>query len=634
MADERPRFKLEFGGSVERKVGQAAIDPATFRDLRNVNLFAGKMGVRKGLTRTQLMADGTHVIAEHPLRGRAKLMVVTWNSGTAATSLWLCDHDGTNPFLITNTLITGGSGLGFVGAEMPRIIMADLYDRVFIAHDEPILWKRAYTQIFSFEHNRLLDPVFTPGDVAFTDETGASYRPKFRGVKRHLNYLVGWGFGAPNLVDPLDTSTMDRGEVLRISGPGIPTVFDARHYFLVGARGEPIIMCDPAANILLVKKPTENFKLNGYDRQTFGISPDVDAFGQVVSRLSVTVGGVNYFWSHAGPRRSNGGESVDLAVPLDLGGPAPDSLAASADAETAFACYDPDEREVIFCFGQWAYVLHLAEEPTLKWSFRKYAVALFAGVVSHSEAVLLTAGVPLGTVRFDTVTAPPVGFFLAGSDYLRYWIETLGTFGPWDSIEYWAKEIGVASAWHRTNIAFAERAYSANERGWKNLDAGMKYDLAVRIVRSAVPGATYTNANPALWPAAAVLIAHATAHTTLPVPVTDFDNPDPLVAFPPGYSYDPVSKMLFVGLDALPTGSDSFVDFDVDGADGVGGWTPLPVLSEGDSPVTAYGHNTPGHQILTIDATAMDTFTRDVRIRRKTVHDTTAYLTLLGVVFV
>lgn len=617
MAD-RPRFKLEFGGSVERKAGQAAIDPSTFRDLRNVNLFAGRMGVRKGLTRTQVLTFGDRIIAEHPLRGRAKLAVVSWNSTSGQAALWICDHDGTNPVQITGALLDAA----FAGDPQPRIIMADLYDRLFIAHDEPLYWRRSTTKIFSFTTNTITD-IF---DTGFTDENGDEISPKFRGVKRHLNYLVGWGWGTAD--------DGDRGEVLRISGPGEPTVFDMRHYFLVGARGEPIIMCDPAADILLVKKSTDTFRLNGYDRQTFGITPADPQFGQIVSKLSVTVGGVNYFWSHVGARRSGGAESVDLAVPLDLGGPPPDALVTSIDAETAFACYDPDEREVIFCFGQWAYVLHLAEEPTLKWSFRKYAIALYAGTISFSQAVANMEGAPTGTaIVFTGIT--PDGFSAAGPDYLEWWLETVGTFGPWDMIEFWVKENG--GAWERGNLVEAERAYSRQVR-ITGLQAGWTYDFAMRIVRSALPNALYTNVDPSLWPAASVVVGNVNAETVLSIAEEDFSGE--LVPFPPGYvwrdaaTYGTPEDMLVLPVVGLPNDSDEKVVWEAEVSDGVGGWIPVTayVVTNG---LSAYINSTDDHDAVNLEVTAFAGLTRDVRIRRTTalVVPITSWLDFLGVVF-
>jgi hypothetical protein len=87
---------------------------------------------------------------------------------------------------------------------------------------------------------------------------GTSYPAKFRGVAKHLEYVVGWGYGTH-----LDE---DRGEVLRVSKPGEPTTFVPEHYLLFGQQGDPIIGGGLVNGEFCVQKIAQSFKLVGYDR--------------------------------------------------------------------------------------------------------------------------------------------------------------------------------------------------------------------------------------------------------------------------------------------------------------------------------------------------------------------------------
>jgi len=118
----------------------------------------------------------------------------------------------------------------------------------------------------------------------------------------------------------------------------------------------------------MVFKETETHQIFGYSPDTFGIRPADTLFGCVSSRLAVSVAGTVFFWSVQGPRVTVGGESIDLAVPLDLDGSDPATLVVESDVENAFAEYDPATRTVQFVWGRRVYALSIRDPSKPRWS--------------------------------------------------------------------------------------------------------------------------------------------------------------------------------------------------------------------------------------------------------------------------
>lgn len=559
---DRPRVPIPFGGGLDRESGILVVDRTSYADLRNWHVAAGKMELRRGLERIAALT-GTHVVAIHPVRARALGVALAYDFASGQVRLYVTDADGGSP-----------DDKGVVaevdpGSLPPRFLLADVNDRVFIAHDEPSLVKRYPTVIYNV------------ATEALEDFASPFFATAFRGVQRHLNYLVAWGYGTSS--DP------DRPETLRISMPGQPKIFNPQHYFLVGQQGEAILKCDAVGKVLGIKKLTDSYQLIGYNRANFDVIPLDPNFGQMSSRLSVSVSGVNYFWSEAGPRRTGGGESEDLALPLNLGGPSPDALAAAGDTETAFALYDADKREVAFVFGQWAYVLHLMDESNLRWSYRQYGVALFAGGTLYESVVGSAVTPPAATVTL-------VAFVSSESGAMTWSWTVSGTTDPGDQIEWWVREkVGpVANTWtrHFVELVAGRSAATTEVTG---LFAGEPSDWAVRMARSGVPGPLYASSNPLDWPAAARHIADPLAVTELPDPIVT------RTVFYNGTASDTL-KIIYQAFDGWYT----HISHHVEVSDGAGGWTVAAVTGDIEPTVTANP----------VDAFAG--LTRDVRIRRVT----------------
>lgn len=189
------------------------------------------------------------------------------------------------------------------------------------------------------------------------------------GVVEHLGaYLAVWGYGSE-----IET----RGDLVRMSMPGQPTVFRLQHYDSFGQEGDDVVNCSSIGRGgLLVRKGEETWVQTGTDRSNFGkfqLDPKVGIAGP---RLAVVVDGGSVAWTHLGPRLCLGNIPVDLAIPLALYASAPSDLPDAGEARLGFACHLPDRNELRFHFERRYYAFHLVKK---QWSYGEMAVAPTCG---------------------------------------------------------------------------------------------------------------------------------------------------------------------------------------------------------------------------------------------------------------
>jgi hypothetical protein len=457
------------------------VQPTTFADLRNVHLRQGKAELRSGLSALSTFPAGTAIAGIHSIRSRNAGVVLTYDTVSGEVTLWLTDADGLNP-------VNRGVVMQVPTGMTPRLLMADAYDRLFIAHDEADYASRAPTVVYNAAANAV-EP-FQWGTDPDTLVPMADIR--FRGVTRHLNYLIGWGWG--------DEADPDRPETLRISLPGEPNKFQRAHYFLVGARGDALIKADTVGQVCSLRKDTEIYELFGYDRATFGVRPADMLFGQVSSRLSVVAGDRVYFWSQSGPRVVLGnGASADLALPLDLGGPPPDALASAIETETAFAAYDAEKREVLFVFSRWCYVLHL-EQTDGQWSFRVFGVPLScAGIIYKSVVGTLLVAEAWAEQR-SVLFAPPHAMPEVSAS-VTLDVDLLGVVHGGEQLQWWGKDVLTNTWTQRSSQGLTPNQLTAVQS--LGLQPGVSNTIACRVTRVGRPMPAYTSPNPDAWPATA-----------------------------------------------------------------------------------------------------------------------------------
>lgn len=367
---ERPRVPLVFGQGLDRETGSMAVEPASFEDLRNVHLGAGKAEIRQGNKPTVATPAGVDaVLAYHWLRSQNIIIAITLINATRVVELWLMALDGST---ITKVGTVWTLPVGFA---FPKVVLADSYDIVMIAHDEATYANRQVTRYY--------DPnAGTINDLALDfNRDAVAVAVKFRGVVRHLAYIFGWGYGSEV------AGQGDRPEIVRCCLPQEPLAWQPEHYWLAGQRNEPVLACSPTGDSLAVRKANESHVIFGYDRATFGIKPLDLKHGAIAARLSITIGTDNHFWSLDGPRVSSGGPSVDLAIPLAVQEAAVSGKATALTPSEGFAVYHAPRRELWYVFGQWAYVLNMKDEQNPLWSYHEFDQDVNAGVLCFAAQV-------------------------------------------------------------------------------------------------------------------------------------------------------------------------------------------------------------------------------------------------------
>lgn len=356
---ERRKTTLQFGQGLDRETGVMATQPGSMEDLRNVYLRRGKLVVRKGVESKLQFTDTdgnpiTHVLAGQPIRGlRIGLVVGYQGDDTVADAgkVFIYRLDATAS--VQRRLVFGSDPANPewftvsdpANADPPSIITAESFGKAFFAHDTFAQNDREPTLVY--------DP-FTGSDLdtmsADLDVDGTEGKIRFRGVASHLDYLFGWGYG---------TETDPRPEMLRVSRPGAPTLYDPNHYFIIGSRRDAIVTAAPAGSRLVVLKENELHVVEGSGQHNFGSIKRDSQFGCIGTRLAVSIRGQVLFWSVDGPRASSGGASELIATPLDLKGFEPADLPSVPSIEDGFAEYIPEEQIALWVFGQRAYALNL-----------------------------------------------------------------------------------------------------------------------------------------------------------------------------------------------------------------------------------------------------------------------------------
>lgn len=497
MAD---KILLPFGSGLDRDVGVIAADREAMRDLRNVYLRRGRIELRRGLAPTDPVSADAAIIGIFPIRSQGIGAVLTWNPDDATVKLYHVTGAGDTATLVGTVWTLPG------GSAVPSVIAADSYDRLFIAHDADYGTRQA-TRVYNVGTSAITDL------TADLDRSGVAETIRFRGVVRWLNYIIGWGYGTG--------ADEDRPEIIRASLPGEPELYDPEHYWLAGQRGDPVLSCGPAGDILDARKASEGWRITGYDRRTFAIQPGDQHFGIAAPRLAVTVKGARYFWSEDGPRVTTGGLSTDLALPLDLDGPSVADLVAAGATANGFAVYLPQQREVQFVFGERAYVYSLDAE---EWSYREYGRNLFAGGILYdadevggigpeSEAVI-------GSIAFAFEPSPVLHTASKQRATIDYTVA--GTVLGGEQVEVWVRphieesvEDNAANVWRLANtIAMNPAGGTATA----DVIHGQEFDVALRVKKSGLPGVGYASADPLTWPATAYTID---VQAPLPAPVLE-----------------------------------------------------------------------------------------------------------------
>lgn len=464
MPDERT--PMPFGQGLDRASGLMVVDPASMADLRNVLLYDGKAQARRGFGAASALINIAtdpmdDVLALYPFRAKGKTVAAAWLTADRKVEIFAAGSTGGGaaPIDAADADSTWFTADAIVGA--PLITMAESYLKMFMAHyfhpyKPSMAVLRAPTKYY--------DPAGAIGSRLLAlnvDLGGGAEDICFAGVCTYLNYMVGWGYG--NKTQP------DRPEIVRVSLPGDPTSWVAGHYFIAGVRGDPVVACGPAGSVLSVFKESETYEIRGTDRTTFGIIGPVDYFGQAGPRLGVTVGHTRYFWSLQGPRMTTGGQSADIALPLDLAAPQPSDLVAAGVVTYGFAEYDPDYRRVLFFFPSdsgsqtLVYVLHVRDPKNLRMSYDVIGKRIRCAAVYYSAQAQVPSAYPdatgLGAVSIggNHATLRHLNNGNDGDENVQYWMRvaplTPGTLAI-DAVD--AKKFRIGAGQYTINGAYLD----------------------------------------------------------------------------------------------------------------------------------------------------------------------------------
>lgn len=495
-------------GPVDRESGVFNSPRGATRDLRNVLLRGGTLHMRRGMdgiSGTFTGAGGavaTDVLGIEYLAISNTAVVVTYSRITGEVAVFLVNGDGTG----TPEYLGTWWHFDWDGSTLPVVSMAESGNKVFMAHDEPVVENRAPTFAYSPQGGIVITGSYgeTFGPLrAYWDTGSTDDQIYFRGVVAYLDYLVGWGWGDN------DTS---RPEIVRISLPGEPIIggptnkgyagFEPGHWVIAGSRGSPVISCVPAGNGLLLLKPDSAYPLVGTSPASFGVGPAVDQnFGIIGPNLWVNINNRAYIWTHEGPKVSSGGPLEDMALPLDLDGPAPDGDDHSHIHSGGFGVYIPKSRVALFVFDHWVYALDV-DAGSGGWSYWALGVSLRSAKVLYQGAVSSLrdpiAGPTVIAVTGETDTTITVDLDITGhegGEKIQVWARDLSG-NEW--VQHTYDEITLADP---GDPAPTEATIEVTE-----LEFATAYELAFRYDIQGVVHENYEG-SPDTWPAASRVAA-------------------------------------------------------------------------------------------------------------------------------
>jgi hypothetical protein len=522
-----PFVKIPFELGLDRETGAMSVSPPSMEDLRNVFLHEGKILMRRGFLEKLTLVDDaantmTHVVAGQALRGDRVAIVVGYNDVNGEVHAFVVDQSALTATHIGEWTSQDYTGVTQIfplaaGSPPPRVSMAEVGGRVFMAHDQVVTSQRARTVFYTslsigtpptgnsiYFHPDGVTPIAYPTETsgaleALTtdfDEAGGTPTEEvfFRGVARHLAYLFGWGWGSYIGTPALE----DRLELVRFSKPGEPTLVTFYDYAVIGDRTDPVVRCMPvgppdASGSLLCFKETETYDIRGSSPATFGVFLLDQLYGLEVSRNAVNVSGHVFFWSNEGPRVFTGRRpSESLEIPLELLHPEPLTLVAEGPLVDSFAAYVPNYRIVLFVFGQRVYALTIRVSGSWKWSYWELGFTpVSAWWMPPTGSGLLTPPTgfpsnPVASAITDTTANLTVtNNSQTGNEILEVWVKPQST-----------------TAWS-LNSSHAVTAAASQVVPLTGLRPGETHDLAVRYRRGAFYTVGYTDPSPAAWPGTA-----------------------------------------------------------------------------------------------------------------------------------
>ena len=480
---ERQRIPLPFGGGMDRQTGVMIIEPSSFEYLWNVHLYAGKAELRRGIdpVSSTFQTDGgtamTHILAGVALQSRNIGIIVGYESAGRTLHVFSVNGDlsGTPRYIQQ-----WGDALSVDAKDPPAIIAVEGNECVFLAHAEPQLFLRQSTVYYDLASVSLKNMT-----ADWAADAGSDTNIRFSGVMTYLDYLIGWGFG---------TNSEDHPEYVRVSVPQDQKTFEPEHFWMVGQRGVPVQCCAESLGGVVAMQKTRSSRLVGTSWLDFGLVTADLLFGCAGPRLAINYEGELYVWTLEGLRKTVGGPFGDMAAPLDLRGEEPtDVKARRGDIVDGFCYYLPRRAELIWQFGEIAYVLHLHDPNYPRLSYRDFgkstyycAFTLYGGSSSLTPDIAPTSYPEFLSADPGSISASITWANHGNAEFVDIFIREAAADG------------NPAGAWTKESTAFqsvTEQLYAL----MLVLQPDTLYDVALRfrVGDLIIPG--YEDADPDNW---------------------------------------------------------------------------------------------------------------------------------------
>jgi len=336
---------LAVGRGLDRATGLAAVQPQYPDDARNVYARDAKMALRPGLQLSGFSAVpwGTDFLAIETLKATLDIVYVLFDRDTREIRVYVRNAI-TGAIQVPTSPANGLWGIVNSNADFPVVQLAESNGLMSMAHAELTFDLRLPTTYYTPNATSPNLPGVLTTLTADLNGDGIAAPVYFSGVYPYLVYLCGWGYGTET------AGKSDRGDTLRISQPGEPTVFTAGNFFLAGVQKDPILDVIVADDILAIMKGDETYRLVGTSPADFGIYIMDAEYGTIAARVTWNTGSRAYTWSSDGARRVTRDGTFPIAQPLELISPMPDDFPAAGPARLAFVVYDQQRYLLYWCF--------------------------------------------------------------------------------------------------------------------------------------------------------------------------------------------------------------------------------------------------------------------------------------------
>jgi hypothetical protein len=482
-----PQQLVPWASGLNRATGATSQSPAAFSELVNAMLLDATLRLRPAIgAPVVVIPDVDDICFVGTFQGASQTVYITFIAATRAVDIYTADLQGNNPVLLGNwgTLDAGA-------ATPPCFSIAESFSILLLAHDEEDVTKRLVTQVYDPAGMTELSDL--EADLV-NDDPESAEPVLFRWVATHLGYIFAGGYG--NAEQP------SRPELVRLSHPDDPTLYDSTDYVIVGEQDNPSVggISIPVGTGLatfVVGKPGQLWTIEGQDRTTWNPQPLDPTTGLANIRSWCIMEGLLYLWSSTGPYVTDGRSCTPAGLDLDLPQAYPADLPDAGPSRNLWALALPDERHVVFFCPDpqqdrmLGYILSARTPDTRRWGLWVAPRSLHGAVVSSGFAYTATQ-----PGYADPVTTEgTIGLSTATVDLTITHNEAVGD----ETVEVWYKPDG--GGWTLALSTAIDTSGATQDLSFTVGVVSGDYTVAVRYRRLGQYRTGYTSTDPDDWPA-------------------------------------------------------------------------------------------------------------------------------------